>query len=167
MMKKNISILLIAFLLIVSSFFICLNVFKVQAIEKNKPQQNSFDPSSFNKEKQITTNLSDQYNPAIYGDKIVWQNNGNGNSDIYMYNLSTKKESRITTNLSDQYSPAIYRDKIVWQDWRNGNSDIYMYNLSTKKESRITTNSKGQFTPAIYGNKIVWQDWRNGNSGNS
>ena len=33
---------------------------------------------------QITTNGSSQSEPAIYGDRIVWRDDRNGNSDIYM-----------------------------------------------------------------------------------
>ncbi|HII80393.1 MAG TPA: cell surface protein, partial [Methanosarcina sp.] len=75
--------------------------------------------------------------PAIYEDRIVWQDNRNGNWDIYMYNLSTSTETQITTNQSNQWNPAIYGDRIVWGDDRNSNessdfymdsnSDIYMY----------------------------------------
>lgn len=75
-------------------------------------------------ETQITTNKSYQGEPAIYGNRIVWADDRNGNWDIYMYDLSTKKERRITTNPSDSYCPAIYGNRIVWMDLRNGNSDI-------------------------------------------
>jgi len=74
---------------------------------------------------QITTDSSNQFSPAIYGDKIVWYDNRNGNDDIYMYDLKTNTEKRITTDSSSQRYPAIYGDKIVWQDYRNGNHDIY------------------------------------------
>jgi beta propeller repeat protein len=122
---------------------------------------------STSKETQITTNASDQYSPAIYGDRIVWvdyrdANEENWNPSIYMYNISTSKETRITTNGAIPYSPAIYGDKIVWMDYRTGYySDIYMYDLSTNKEIQITTSSSA-YSPAIYSNKIVWEDWRNG-----
>ena len=109
-------------------------------------------------ETQITTNNSTQKLPAIYEDRIVWEDNRNGNWDIYMYDLSTSMETRITANESNQSEPAIYEDKIVWQDDRNGNWDIYMYDLSTSKETRITTNETNQSDPAIYGDKIVWVD---------
>jgi len=117
-------------------------------------------------ETQITTNTSDQYYPAIYGDRIVWQDDRNGrfNSDIYMYDLSTKKETQITTSGSAE-DPAIYGDRIVWQDDRSGYGeyDIYMYDLSTSAETRITSNgTAGYGSPEIYGDKIVWQDSCNG-----
>jgi beta propeller repeat protein len=105
------------------------------------------------------TNHGTASNPAIYGNTIVWQDERNGNSDIYIYDLSTKKQTH-TTNLSNQTYPAIYGNKVVWADDRNGGSDIYMYDISTKKETRIT-NSGGAYWPSIYGNIIVWNDHRN------
>lgn len=110
-------------------------------------------------EKQITTNMSDSQNPAIYGNKIVWQDDRNGNWDVYIYNLSTKNEIH-TNNLSDQINPAIYENNVVWQDYRNGLSDIYLQNLTTNKQTRITTNNDDfplkDYLPSIYGNKIAW-----------
>ncbi len=114
-------------------------------------------------ETQITTDPADQTDPAIYGDKIVYEDNRNGNYDIYMYNLSTGTETQITTDLANQNNPAIYGDKIVWEDWRNANGDIYMYDLTTGTETQITTDSADQVNPAIYGDKIVYTDTRNGN----
>jgi len=107
----------------------------------------------------------------IYENKVVYTDYRNGNSDVYMYDLSTNTEVPIAIAPSEQSSPRIYGDKIVWQDNRNetggvspGNYDIYMYNLTTGQESQITTNLAGQFQPAIYGNNIVWMDGRNGNN---
>jgi len=114
-------------------------------------------------ETQVTNNESDQVDPAAYGDRVVWQDERNGNWDIYMYNLSTSVETRITTNESNQTKPAIYGDRIVWQDDRNNNWDIYMYDLHTRKETQITDKSNDQVNPAIYRDRIVWQDERNGN----
>jgi beta propeller repeat protein len=109
-------------------------------------------------ETRITTHGTAEI-PAIYGNIIAWQDNRNGNWDIYIYDLSNKKEIH-TTNLANQTSPAIYGDKVVWEDDRNGASDIYMEDLSTKKQTRITTHGKAS-NPAIYSNRIVWQDERN------
>jgi len=64
-------------------------------------------------ETQITNNETDQIDPAIYGDSVVWQDERNGNWDIHMHNLSTSIETRITTNESNQTKPAIYGDRIV------------------------------------------------------
>lgn len=111
-------------------------------------------------EQQITSDPSDQVNPDIYGDTMVYQDNRNGNWDIYMVHYGYG-EIRITTNTADQVNPKIYGDKIVYQDNRNSNWNIYMYDLSTQTESQITNYPSSHVYPAIYGNRIVWQDNRN------
>ncbi|HZK71058.1 MAG TPA: hypothetical protein VFD03_05995 [Clostridia bacterium] len=78
---------------------------------------------------QITTSGS-AGSPAIFGNKIVWEDTRNGKSDIYMYDLSTKKESQITTSGSTR-SPAINGNTVVWMASPNslGYCDIYMGTL--------------------------------------
>ena len=93
---------------------------------------------------------------------MVWQDNRNGNWDIYGFNISTKGELEIAIGEGDQENPAIYKDYVVWQDNRNGNPDIYGYNISTKEEVEIAIGEGDQENPAIYGDYVVWQDNRNG-----
>jgi beta propeller repeat protein len=114
---------------------------------------------------QITNDPGVQEQPDINGVNIVWQDNRNGNWDIYMYTLehTFTPETQITTNPANQMQPAISGDKIVYQDDRNGNWDIYMYNITAKTETQITNNTASQESPDIDGNIIVWQDNRNGN----
>jgi len=81
------------------------------------------------KETQITTNPSDSINPVIYGNNLVWQDNRNGNWDIYAYDLITHQQIH-TTNKADQIAPAIYSNNVVWTDYRNGKPDIYMGAIS-------------------------------------
>lgn len=96
-------------------------------------------------ETQISTGGEAPYgfSPAIYEDKVVWQDsrnrfNNQGTDDVYMYDLSTKKETRITTP-NDRLGgkPDIYGNRIVWDDWSNGRS-IYVYNISTSNRSQIS-----------------------------
>jgi beta propeller repeat protein len=82
--------------------------------------------------------VSDVYvrSPAIYGNRIVWDQFETSsvcdycNYDIFMYEISTSSVTHITTNEWGQISPAIYSDRFVWEDYRNGNSDIYMFTIS-------------------------------------
>jgi beta propeller repeat protein len=120
-------------------------------------------------ETRITTNESLQINPAVYGDKIVWQDDRNGNWDIYMYNLSSSTETQITTDKSDQICPDIYRDRIAWIDDQNG-SQIYMYDISTSQETQISTSGlvypgPERHGPRIYNDRIIWQESDESDSG--
>ena len=108
-------------------------------------------------------NLYSSKNSAISGDYIVWQDDRNGNDDIYMYEISTGTETRITTDPKVQEYPVIHGDYIVWSDRRHDNGDIYLYKISTGTETRITTDTAQQKWPDIYGDYIVWQDDRHGN----
>ena len=112
---------------------------------------------------QISTDPAEQSEPDIDDLHIVWQDNRNGNWDIYLYTLMSTQapETRITNNTSDQQYPAISGNHIVWQDNRNGNWDIYLYDIGTQTETRITTSTANEQYPAISGNRIVWQDDRN------
>ncbi|WP_370575097.1 hypothetical protein [Methanomethylovorans sp.] len=109
----------------------------------------------------VTENSSWQGEPAIYDDRVVYQDLRNGNWNIYLFNLSSGEELQITDNESDQLYPAIYENTIVWQDYRNGIWNIYMYNLSTREEMPVSASESDQVGPAIYGDVIVWEDYGN------
>jgi beta propeller repeat protein len=134
---------------------------------------------------RITYNISDQLNPEIYGDIIVWEDNRNGNYDIYMYDLAEDTdddtvpnylepirpepdpaEIRITEDPAHQEDPAIYDSKIVWVDKRNGNKDIFIYDMISGEETILAGQEEAgdpkfrakQDKPEIYGDKVVWVD---------
>jgi len=69
----------------------------------------------------------DQTSPDVENGVIVWQDNRNGNWDIYAYDLNVKKEKAICTDKGDQTEPRIKTGRIVWTDNRNGDKDIYIY----------------------------------------
>ena len=123
-------------------------------------------------ESRITTHISNSQFPAIYGDNIVWQDDRNGNWDIYILNMKSKVQIH-TTNKAEQEHPEIYGDRVVWQDKRyNGDYtypdpdvlstylegyDIVLENLTTKTQTRIThTNSAAN--PDIYKDWIVYRN---------
>jgi len=110
--------------------------------------------------KALITDPSDQIEPATDGDTVVWQDNRNGNWDIYAYDLNTSKEVQITSDPSDQTNPDVDNGVVVWQDKRDGNWDIYAYDLKAQKEIRICIAPGDQMEPRIGSGKIVWTDGR-------
>jgi beta propeller repeat protein len=123
----------------------------------------------------ICTEIHSQINPSVSGPIIVWQDNRNGNWDIYAYDLQTMTEYPICTAAGSQINPSVnYGDifappMIVWQDNRRGNWDIYgfkfdrdMYSLTRGTEIVICDAQNDQINPDA-GRYVCWQDFRDGN----
>ena len=135
---------------------------------------------------QITNNAADQYNAAFAIDAddklyLVWQDNRNGDWDIYISTsvdgTTWSAETLVCDSNDNQTNPAIVVDGssarnacVVWQDDRAGNQDIYVAfsssDFASKNISQITTNSANQTEPAIAVDSantvyVVWTDARN------
>lgn len=104
-----------------------------------------------------------QQYPEVSGTKVVWQDQRNGNWDIYMKDTSGGNSIAITNDLSDQTRPSISGNIIVWQDMKNGNWDIYGYDISKGQEFIICNDQGNQERPVISGDWVAWQDDRAGN----
>lgn len=106
-----------------------------------------------------------QLYPAVSGTKVVWQDDRNGHTDIYLKDLAdlSRASTRITSNEGGQEHPAIDAELVVWQDDRNGDFDIYAYDLASKREFAIYQGAGEQTAPVVAGDWIAWQDNRSGN----
>ena len=113
---------------------------------------------------------------------VVWQDNRNGNWDIYASICSDggnfSKEVRVTNSNHNEINPALAVDHqspsrvyVAWQDDRNGNQDIYVASstnaFATSTVSRVTNNTADQTEPDVAvdaGNVayVFWTDMRNG-----
>jgi beta propeller repeat protein len=127
---------------------------------------------------EICTDPNAQRNPDIEHTYIVWQDNRNGDWDIYAYDLDKQVEYAICTADGNQTNPSMGMGNILdepiiaWQDDRNGNNDIYGYkllddyyylDLSIGTEIEICTDPCDQQNPDSMGRYVCWQDDRNGN----
>ena len=75
----------------------------------------------------MTTNESNQSEPAIYGDKIVWVDEVqiddaidpyfSINNNICVYDLATSTETQLPSGLRI-WDPSIYKDVIAWSGQR-------------------------------------------------
>lgn len=101
--------------------------------------------------------VSEQSEPDISGDRVVWTDSRIGGYDIYSYALSEPNEYPIDTTGGDQSQPAISGDIIVWTD----NNNIIGYELSGTGKFTICADDADQNYPAIDGNMVVWRDKRN------
>ncbi len=106
-----------------------------------------------------------QNHPDLDGNTIVWEDDRNGNKDIYLGTIdqfrpqpSSYTGERITSDPASQERPSISGDYIVWQDDRNGNWDIYLYDRSTDVETQLTNDTSNQWLPVVHGNYVAWYD---------
>ncbi len=128
----------------------------------------------FNTEKKEATELSASFqndrSPSIYENKVVYVSYKDGDSEIYLKNLSNGNEVRITDYSSQKEKPVIYNNYIAWVDYRNGDADIFFVNLEDPEtlhnNVNITPNTENsnQLEPVIYNNYIAWADERNGSN---
>jgi beta propeller repeat protein len=88
-----------------------------------------------------------QFNTSTAGDWVVWQDNRNGNWDIFGYRISTGQEQALVTEPHDQITPNVHDELVVWLDSRwSGQplgsmftpSDLVIYDLQTGHWRRAT-----------------------------
>lgn len=103
--------------------------------------------------------------PAVYENRIVYQDYRNGNPDLYMYDLGEDGipftdddggESQLTSDPGNDWDPEIWGDKVVFRrkEANPSDFDLYLYDLSTETEYQMTNDLKHS-THDIYENLIV------------
>ncbi|MDP3565116.1 MAG: PKD domain-containing protein, partial [Methanoregula sp.] len=104
------------------------------------------------------TSTSNQYSPSTWGDYIVWEDQRNGGSFIYLYNIATGDERQISSLTSSAHSPRIQGNSVVWYESNTQGSDIYLYNIPSGITTRVTNYPAEKTLPSVYGSKIIWQE---------
>ena len=101
------------------------------------------------------------------GEKIVFETNRDGNSEIYVVNVDGSTQTRLTNNTASDGSPSWSPDgnKIAFTSDRDGNSEIYVMNFDGTSQTRLTTDPAEDFNPfwSPDGTKIGFESERDGN----
>ncbi|MHB1390608.1 MAG: fibronectin type III domain-containing protein [Thermoleophilia bacterium] len=103
-----------------------------------------------------------QYTPDVSGTRVVWQDGraGDGQEDIYMYDLATGRETPVTTAPGRQMRPRIDGDWVVWRTPNDSHTenDIFAKNVVTGETRRITSDGMAvfQYDPVIRGDLVVF-----------
>ncbi len=96
--------------------------------------------------KQITSNDSDEEEPAIWGDIVVWRNRKY--EEIWAYNLKNEETFFVS---SGAHTPDIYGKYIVF----GGIRDISIFNVSVKEWIDLPVPG---MTPRIWKDTIVYEE---------
>lgn len=110
------------------------------------------------------TDGTDQSNPKISGDMVVWQslNPDTYAHDIYLHSLIDGNTTLITPGMegTDERHPAIDGNYVVYQGmnpdtWAN---DIFLFNISSGETILLTPGTEEYYEeyPDIHDGKIVW-----------
>lgn len=104
-----------------------------------------------------------QYDPEIYGDRIVWRDRRGGPYyDVYAYDISHETEMLIAGGPLDETMPRTHGTKVVWSDSREVTAtgmDIYMYDFCTGEETALVTDPGEQNYPSVWGQRVAYEDY--------
>ncbi|HEX5640901.1 MAG TPA: hypothetical protein VFZ86_01035 [Thermoleophilia bacterium] len=118
----------------------------------------------------VSTAGGAQRHPAVFQDRLVYEDDRNGTVDLYRtwlalagYPTPTEQDVPFAAGPGDQLDPAVGTDSVAYESNAAGNWDICVRSISSGLERRLTTNVADQVDPAIEGSIVVWADHRNGN----
>jgi len=106
----------------------------------------------------ICTNNASQRNPKIWGNYVVWQDNRNGNWDVYMYDLEKHEETQLTSGINYSSGATINNGKIVWLEAKNEEKgNLILYDINKKTKTNITEYVKsGWGHHDLWGDNVIW-----------
>jgi beta propeller repeat protein len=107
-------------------------------------------------ETRLTSSISGQVHPDIYGNRVVYQSDG----AVFCYDLVTGATKKIPApeNVDSYGEPAISGSRVVYGIWPDDSaaSGINCYDM----QSGVTKHLSGRgVDPSISGNDVVWEDY--------
>jgi beta propeller repeat protein len=119
-------------------------------------------------ETQVTTDIGDQYDPAIDGSLVVFTDYRSSDTDVYYVDLTTMVEHPVIVAPGNQELTGVSEGLIVYTDYRS--SDVVVFNTADGTTQNITAADKesvghpfNSIDPAISGGLVAWEDSRDGN----
>ncbi len=120
-------------------------------------------------EVQVSSGPSDDYPGRFDGDLIVYEaDRGEGDSDIYLYSITSGKTTAVATGPAIQKSPALSGNRIVYSSYEirrfnRSDVDLFVYDVTSGATERLTLPGD-QLNPRMYGDLLAWQEEPPGHS---
>jgi beta propeller repeat protein len=120
-------------------------------------------------EVEVSSRPSNDYPGRFDGDLLVYESRrGEGDSDIYLYNITSGNTTAVATGPAIQTSPSVSGGKVVYSAYtqttfNKSDADLYIYDVASGATERLTLTGD-QLNPRIYGNLLAWQDEPPGHS---
>jgi beta propeller repeat protein len=112
---------------------------------------------------QASSSPSDDFPGGIDDPLIVYEaRRGEGDYDIYLYNITSGKTTAVATGPAIQQSPSISGGKVAFsayevRQFNRSDADICIYDVATGTTKQLTLPGE-QLYPRIYGDLLAWQD---------
>jgi len=95
--------------------------------------------------------------PAIIGgDVVVWVDNVTGQTDIFLYDLTTGQVQQISDDPLEKMDPFTDGKRLIWSQNFNGQWDLNLYDFTTGAQVLLTNDEAVERYPSIFGNTVVW-----------
>ena len=113
--------------------------------------------------RRITTNSYGQYHPAISDNWIVWQDNRNGQDDLYGYDFIRNREVRITATTNNETRVYLDGPWAVCEDDSLGalTANAQLIHLPSLRSLPLTRSATAKARPVLAGTKFIWQETQN------
>jgi beta propeller repeat protein len=114
-------------------------------------------------QRRITTNSFGQYHPVIYDNWIIWQDNRNGQVDLYGFDLLRNVEVRVTSTPENETRPYLDGPWAVCLEDSLGSltGNLRLIHLPTLRAVPITRTLTSKDRPALANGRTVWLDLSN------
>ncbi|MDD1664345.1 MAG: PKD domain-containing protein, partial [Methanomicrobiales archaeon] len=106
--------------------------------------------------------FSENRNPVISGDRVVWEDDRNGPFDLFLYDLASDTETPLTSAAMNQVNAAIDGTRVAWSGITSGTtSDLYLgLNMAGLASPRSVIGTGGvNDAPALSSDRVVWQKY--------
>lgn len=110
--------------------------------------------------RRLTTSVHGQYHPAIHGRWVVWQDNRDGQVELYGYDLLRGSEVRVTSTPENEARPYLEGEWAVCEEDSLGvlSSNLKLVHLSTGRSIPLTRSRTLKSRPALAGGRVIWQE---------
>lgn len=101
----------------------------------------------------------------IWGSKVVWVSDADGDNDIYAYDLSTGVLTNVSNNAADDNTPHLYGNRIAWRGDEDGDYEIWAYDCMTQERWQVSDNTTDvDHSPQVYNNYVAWRSNQDGDN---
>jgi len=113
--------------------------------------------------RRITTNSFGQYHPAIFNQWIVWQDNRDGQVELYGFDLLRNTEVRLTSSPENETRPYLDGPWAVCLEDSLGplTGNLRLLHLPTLRAVPLTRTLSSKDRPAVVNGRAVWLDTSN------